>query len=216
MWAHTGTVPLMSNPVAHTSRLSLWWVININWCCFTWSHRPLISNCLYPINMAGSLYLCKDNNFLIHELQSITHCSVLIPLLPGVWWEHWCWESSIQAPKHWLLRGRRQRLWLLTPLWPTPHLTSDQSPWDKKKTKKQRQRQEFITQNKTSQTDSRNQAAYWILYTHKNCTDRMTSPMIALTPYSVLHTDTAWANTDDNCSKCWSIWITFTPAPVTV
>lgn len=133
LWAHTGTVPLMSNPVAHTSRLSLWWVININWCCFTWSHRPLISNCLYPINMAGSLYLCKDNNFLIHELQSITHCSVLIPLLPGVWWEHWCWESSIQAPKHWLLRGRRQRLWLPTPLWPTPHLTSDQSPWDKKK-----------------------------------------------------------------------------------
>ena len=42
----------------------------------------------------------------------------------------------------------------------------------------------------------------------------MTSPMIALTPYSVLHTDTAWANTDDNCSKCCNNWITLTPAPI--
>lgn len=112
------------------------------------------------------------------------------------------WEEGGKGFDSWPLSGQLLT-WLLTNL-----------PEIKKKTKKQRQ--EFITQNKTSQTDSRNQAAYWILYTHKNCTDRMTSPMIALTPYSVLHTDTAWANTDDNCSKCWSIWITFTPAPVTV
>lgn len=45
-------------------------------------------------------------------------------------------------------------------------------------------------------------------------TDLITSPMMGLIPYSVLHTDTAWANTDDNCSKCCSNWITFTLAPV--
>lgn len=44
----------------------------------------------------------------------------------------------------------------------------------------------------------------------------MTSPMIALMPYSVLHTDTAWANTVDNCSKCCNSWITLTLAPVRV
>lgn len=44
----------------------------------------------------------------------------------------------------------------------------------------------------------------------------ITSPMMALIPYSVLHTDTAWAKTDDNCSKCCSSWLTFTLASVKV
>lgn len=41
----------------------------------------------------------------------------------------------------------------------------------------------------------------------------MISPMMALTPNSVLHTNTAWANTEDSCSKCCSSWITFTLVP---
>lgn len=141
-----------------------------------------------------------------------------IPLLPGEWWAHWCLGSLIQVPGHWVPRGRKQTLWPPTPLWQVPHLTSDQSPCmigGRQKTSVQT----WSFANKELDFHKRSQRVLLVVDLICNkiiCTNLITSPIIALTPYSVLHTDTAWAKTDDNCSKCCSNWITFTLAPASL
>lgn len=124
-----------------------------------------------------------------------------VPLLPDVWWVHWCRAWLIQEPEHQALKGTMQKLWHPTLLLQALHLISDQFLW---KDKKGGNRNLILFPIRLTKI---------LTYLYIIGTNLIISPMIALRPYSVLHTETAWANTEDNCSKCCSNWITLTLAP---